>query len=110
MSFARRWFAPPSIRLRYVYLEHSTMGRTPPRTVFGEDGLHGTIESTAWPADDPDARISVRLDDGVSLVVPSRYLTPRQDGSYHLAVSRAGIERLRQADDLPHGEATVVPA
>lgn len=58
--------------------------------VWGENGLIGTIDR----ADSVRrAEVVLRLDDGRELNVPAEHLTPRDDGSYYLAVP---IEQLEQ--------------
>jgi len=68
------------------------MSRSTPLIVAGRGGLRGTID----PADRPEAggtgRVTIRLDDGRLVVVPSRALTLETDGTYRLALALSELE------------------
>lgn len=52
-------------------------------TVTGNDGLHGIIEEN----NAENGQVTLRLEDGRRVLVPSEALTPQNDGSYHLDLS-----------------------
>ena len=58
----------------------------PPRAVRVTDpqGVHGTIDTTAWPLDGSRAEVLVQFESGQQVLVPLEVLVRQEDGSYRL--------------------------
>jgi uncharacterized protein (TIGR02271 family) len=71
----------------------------PPATVRVTDpqGVHGTIDTSAWPLDGSRAEVLVSLESGPQVLVPLEVLVRQEDGSYRLTVDLAAFERRRGA-------------
>ena len=71
----------------------------PPTAVRVTDpqGVHGTIDTTAWPLDGSRAEVLVLLESGQQVLVPLEVLVRQEDGSYRLTVNPAAWERPRGA-------------
>jgi len=66
------------------------------------NGWRGIVHR--WPkGSDPNREISIRLDNGETLVLPASLLTERADGSYYVAV---GADQIREGET--RGNAPVV--
>jgi hypothetical protein len=52
-------------------------------------GVHGTLDTTAWPLDGCRAEVLVSLESGQQLLVPLERLVRQEDGSYRLTVTLA---------------------
>lgn len=61
--------------------------------VTGENGLRGVIETMTHPWESPEPQALVRLESGQKIAVPTGALTLREDGSYHVPLSREDVER-----------------
>jgi uncharacterized protein (TIGR02271 family) len=81
----------------------------PPATVRVTDpqGVHGTIDTTAWPLDGSRAEVLVQLEGGQQVWVPVQALTRQEEGRY--AVSMALRELERRAGANPHEPPLVLP-
>jgi uncharacterized protein (TIGR02271 family) len=60
-------------------------------------GVHGTIDTTAWPLDGRRAEVLVQFESGQQVLVPLELLVRQADGSYRLTVNPAAWERPRGA-------------
>jgi uncharacterized protein (TIGR02271 family) len=71
----------------------------PPTTVTVTDpqGVHGTIDTTAWPLDGRRAEVLVSFEGGQQVLVPLDLLVQQADGSYRLTVDLAAWARPRGA-------------
>jgi uncharacterized protein (TIGR02271 family) len=69
--------------------------------VTGQDGLSGTIDTTAWPVDRSHGDVLLRLDDGRELLVPQKALVAQNDGTFFLSIPRPQLEAA-----LAHSEGT----
>jgi len=69
----------------------------PPATVTVTDpqGVHGTIDTTAWPLDGRRAEVLVSFESGQQILVPLELLVRQEDGSYCLIVNLSAWERPR---------------
>jgi uncharacterized protein (TIGR02271 family) len=65
--------------------------------VTDPQGVHGTIDTTAWPLDGRRAEVLVSLEGGRQVLVPLELLVRQEDGSYRLTVNLAAWERQRGA-------------
>ena len=76
----------------------------PPRAVRVTDpqGVHGTIDTAAWPLDGRRAEVLVSLEGGRQVLVPLERLVRQADGSYRLTVNVTALER-------PHGVGAGAP-
>ena len=83
----------------------------PPAAVRVTDpqGVHGTIDATAWPLDGSRAEVLVQLENGPQLLVPLEVLVRQEDGSYRLTVDAAAFERRPRADAAPSEPPLVLP-
>jgi uncharacterized protein (TIGR02271 family) len=61
--------------------------------VTGPGSLQGTIDTAAWPLDSGGAEVLVQFEGGASMLVPRDALVRQDDGSYHLTLSSAALER-----------------
>ena len=66
------------------------MEQTTGKQVIGVDGALGTI---APRSDDPEGRVTVRLDDGREMLVPSSALKRQDDGTFQLSLRRQDMEK-----------------
>jgi uncharacterized protein (TIGR02271 family) len=73
--------------------------------VTDPQGVHGTIDTTAWPLDGSRTEVLVSLDSGQQVLVPLDLLVRQGDGSYRLTVDPTTWERQRgvgaEARELP---------
>jgi uncharacterized protein (TIGR02271 family) len=83
----------------------------PPTAVRVTDpqGVHGTIDTTAWPLDGRRAEVLVSLESGQQVWVPLEVLVRQDDGSYRLTVNPAAWERQRGAGDTRREPPLVLP-
>jgi uncharacterized protein (TIGR02271 family) len=65
--------------------------------VTDPQGVHGTIDTTAWPLDGSRAEVLVQFESGQQVLVPLEVLVRQEDGSYRLTVNLAALERPRGA-------------
>jgi uncharacterized protein (TIGR02271 family) len=63
--------------------------------VTDPQGVHGTIDTTAWPLDGRRAEVLVSFESGQQVLVPLDLLVRQEDGSYRLTVNLAAWERPR---------------
>ena len=74
--------------------------------VTTDDGLSGTIDTSAWPLDGTRQDVLVRLDDGRALMTPLGWLGRQDDGSYRLKLDGGEPDTLGRAleaaGDAPH--------
>jgi uncharacterized protein (TIGR02271 family) len=71
----------------------------PPATVTVTDpqGVHGTIDTAAWPLDGRRAEVLVSFEGGRQVLVPLEMLVRQEDGRYRLTVDLAAWARPRGA-------------
>jgi uncharacterized protein (TIGR02271 family) len=71
----------------------------PPAVVRVTDpqGVHGTIDTTAWPLDGRRAEVLVSLEGGPQVWVPVQMLIREDEGRYAVPVALAELERRRHA-------------
>jgi uncharacterized protein (TIGR02271 family) len=62
-------------------------------TVTDPQGVHGTIETTAWPLDGRRAEVLVSLESGQQVLVPVQMLIREEEGRYSLPMALAELER-----------------
>jgi uncharacterized protein (TIGR02271 family) len=70
--------------------------------VTDPQGVHGTIDTAAWPLDGRRAEVLVQFESGQQVLVPLELLVRQEDGSYRLTVNLAALER-------PHGVGADAP-
>ena len=70
-------------------------------TVTDPQGVHGTIDTTAWPLDGRRAAVPVSLEGGRQVWVPVQMLIPEAEGRYSLPVALADLERAGAAPPEP---------
>jgi uncharacterized protein (TIGR02271 family) len=77
----------------------------PPATVTVTDpqGVHGTIDTAAWPLDGSRAEVPVSLEGGRQVLVPVHILIREAEGRYAVPMALADLERRAGADprELP---------
>jgi uncharacterized protein (TIGR02271 family) len=81
----------------------------PPTVVRVTDpqGVHGTIDTTAWPLDGSRAEVLVRLESGQQVLVPVQALIREEEGRYAVPMALGEWERRAGAD--PHEPPLVLP-
>jgi len=65
--------------------------------VTDPQGVHGTIDTAAWPLDGSRAEVLVLFEGGQQVLVPLELLVRQEDGSYRLTVDLAAWARRRSA-------------
>jgi uncharacterized protein (TIGR02271 family) len=72
----------------------------PPATVTVTDpqGVHGTIDTAAWPLDGSRAEVLVSLESGQQVLVPLQMLIREEEGRYAVPIALAELERRTGAD------------
>jgi uncharacterized protein (TIGR02271 family) len=78
--------------------------------VTDPQGVHGIIDTAAWPMDGRRAEVLVSLDSGQQVLVPLELLVRQGDGSYRLTVAPASWERQRGAGADAREPPLVLPA
>jgi uncharacterized protein (TIGR02271 family) len=75
----------------------------PPAVVRVTDpqGVHGTIDTTAWPLDGSRAEVLVRLEGGPQVWVPVQALIWQDEGRYAVPMALADLERAGAAPREP---------
>jgi uncharacterized protein (TIGR02271 family) len=83
----------------------------PPATVSVTDpqGVHGTIDTAAWPLDGRRAEVPVSLESGRQVWVPVQILIREAEGRYAVPIALAELERRPRAGADPHEPPLVVP-
>jgi uncharacterized protein (TIGR02271 family) len=83
----------------------------PPATVRVTDpqGVHGTIDTTAWPLDGSRAKVLVQLEGGQQVLVPVQALIRQDEGRYEVPMALADLGRWRGAGADPHEPPLVLP-
>jgi hypothetical protein len=78
---------------------------TPARVVVvtGTNGIHGSIETSAWPLDGSQPEVLVQLNDGRQVLVPLEALSRQDDGSYTLRLDPAEHEARQDPGAMPGG-------
>jgi uncharacterized protein (TIGR02271 family) len=67
-------------------------------TVTDPQGVHGTIDTAAWPLDGSRAAVLVQLESGRQVLVPLQMLIRQEEGRYSVPVALADLERRAGAD------------
>ena len=67
-------------------------------TVTDPQGVHGTIDTTAWPLDGRRAEVLVSLESGQQVLVPVHLLIREEEGRYAVPIALADLERRAGAD------------
>jgi uncharacterized protein (TIGR02271 family) len=62
-------------------------------TVTDPQGVHGTIDTAAWPLDGRRAEVPVSLEGGRQVWVPVQMLIPEAEGRYAIPTALAELER-----------------
>jgi uncharacterized protein (TIGR02271 family) len=72
----------------------------PPAVVRVTDpqGVHGIIETAAWPLDGSRAEVLVQLESGQQVWVPVHLLTREEEGRYSVPMALGDLERRAGAD------------
>ena len=78
-------------------------------TVTDPQGVHGTINTAAWPLDGSRAEVLVSLEGGRQVLVPLKVLVRQEDGSYRLTVNSAAWKHQRGAGDTRREPPLVLP-
>jgi uncharacterized protein (TIGR02271 family) len=86
-------------------------GMNPPATVRVTDpqGVHGTIDTTAWPLDGSRAEVLVQLEGGQQVLVPVQALIRQDEGRYYVPMALADLERRRRTGPDPREPPLVLP-
>jgi uncharacterized protein (TIGR02271 family) len=81
----------------------------PPTTVTVTDpqGVHGTIDTAAWPLDGRRAEVLVSLESGQQVWVPVHLLIREEEGRYAVPIALADLER--RAGAAPSEPPLVLP-
>jgi uncharacterized protein (TIGR02271 family) len=77
--------------------------------VTDPQGVHGTIDTTAWPLDGSKAEVLVSLESGQQVLVPVQALIRQDEGRYYIPWALADLERGRRAGADPPEPPLVVP-
>jgi uncharacterized protein (TIGR02271 family) len=67
-------------------------------TVTDPQGVHGTIDTAAWPLDGSRAEVLVSLESGQQVLVPLQMLIREEEGRYAVPMTLAELERRAGAD------------
>jgi uncharacterized protein (TIGR02271 family) len=67
-------------------------------TVTDPQGVHGTIDTAAWPLDGRRAEVLVQLEGGRQVLVPVHLLVREEEGRYSLPMALADLEQHAGAD------------
>jgi stress response protein YsnF len=67
-------------------------------TVTDPQGVHGTIDTAAWPLDGRRAEVLVQLESGRQVFVPVHLLVREEEGRYSLPMALADLEPHAGAD------------
>ena len=67
-------------------------------TVTDPQGVHGTIDTAAWPLDGSRAEVLVSLESGQQVLVPLQMLIREEEGRYAVPMALAELERRVGAD------------
>jgi len=67
-------------------------------TVTDPQGVHGTIDTAAWPLDGRRAEVLVQLESGRQVLVPVHLLVREEEGRYSLSMALADLEQHAGAD------------
>jgi uncharacterized protein (TIGR02271 family) len=67
-------------------------------TVTDPQGVHGTIDTAAWPLDGRRAEVLVQLESGRQVLVPVHLLVREEEGRYSLPMALADLEQHAGAD------------
>jgi uncharacterized protein (TIGR02271 family) len=67
-------------------------------TVTDPQGVHGTIDTAAWPLDGSRAEVLVSLESGQQVLVPLQMLIREEEGRYAVPMALADLERRVGAD------------
>ena len=67
-------------------------------TVTDPQGIHGTIDPTAWPLDGSRAAVLVSLESGQQVLVPVQMLIREEEGRYAVPMALAELERRAGVD------------
>jgi uncharacterized protein (TIGR02271 family) len=83
---------------------------TPPDVVLvtSQDGVRGSIDTTAWPLDGSTAEVLVQLESGHQVLVPLAALIPQGEGQYILTMELAAVAP-QQGGGASHQERRVLP-
>ncbi len=83
----------------------------PPAVVRVTDpqGVHGTIDTTAWPLDGSRAEVLVSLEGGPQVWVPVQMLVREEEGRYSMPMALADLGRWHGAGADPHEPPLVLP-
>jgi uncharacterized protein (TIGR02271 family) len=77
--------------------------------VTDPEGVHGTIDTTAWPLDGSRAEVVVQLESGQQVRVPFEALIRQDEGLYSVPMGLADLERGRRAGTDSRGLPLVLP-
>jgi len=77
--------------------------------VTDQEGVHGTIDTTAWPLDGSRAEVLVSLESGQQVLVPLKALIWQDEGRYYVPMALADLERGRRAGTDPREPPLVLP-
>jgi hypothetical protein len=61
--------------------------------VTDPQGVHGTIDTTAWPLDGSQAEVLVQLESGQQVLVPLKALIRQDEGRYYIPMTLAELNR-----------------
>jgi uncharacterized protein (TIGR02271 family) len=67
-------------------------------TVTDPQGVHGTIDTAAWPLDGRRAEVLVQLERGRQVLVPVHLLVREEEGRYSIPMALADLEQHAGAD------------
>src|SRR5688572_4711416 len=62
-------------------------------TVTDPQGVHGTIDTAAWPLDGSRAEVLVSLESGQQVLVPLQMLIREEEGRYAVPMALADLKR-----------------
>jgi uncharacterized protein (TIGR02271 family) len=77
--------------------------------VTDQEGVHGTIDTTAWPLDGSRAEVLVSLESGQQVLVPLKALIRQDEGRSYVSMALADLERGRRAGTDPLETPLVLP-
>ncbi len=76
--------------------------------VTAKDGVHGTLDTIAWPLDGSKAEVLVQLESGQQVLVPMEALIPQGEGHYALTMDLAALAQ-QHGGRASHQQPRVLP-
>jgi uncharacterized protein (TIGR02271 family) len=77
--------------------------------VTDQEGVHGTIDTAAWPLDGSRAEVLVQLESGQQVLLPLKALIRQDEGRYYVPMALTDLEHGRRAGTDPSEPPLMLP-